>query len=380
MKILLAPDSFKGSMTSVQIIKYIEEIALTHFNPLEIVKVPIADGGEGTVDAIVLASGNRGIFKTINVIDPLGRDISAKYGIIDGKTAIIEMAQASGLPLISADERNPLITTSFGTGQLLKAAIQEGIRDIVIGIGGSATNDGGIGAMKALGIKFLDSEGKDVGSGGNALAKVKNIDISEIDAQVKECHFTIICDVSNPITGPEGATYTFGPQKGADEEMLKILEAGMINYAKVLNKKFNIDVDSIFGGGAAGGLGASLAVFLNAEMRPGIETVLDTVNFDDLLENVDLVITGEGRIDGQSVYGKVPVGVASRCKKKNIPVIAIVGSIGQDAFKVYEYGITSIFPIVNSPMSLESAMCNAEILIKDTADRVFRALKINLKH
>lgn len=378
MKILLAPDSFKGSMTSVQIINYIEEVASNHFNPLEIIKVPIADGGEGTVDAIVLASGNRGVFKTTVVMDPLGREITAKYGIIDGKTAIIEMAQASGLPLINADERNPLITTSFGTGQLLKAAINEGIRDFIIGIGGSATNDGGIGAMKALGIKFLDSEGKDVGSGGNALAKVKKIDIREIDAHIKECRFTIICDVSNPITGPEGATYTFGPQKGADEEKLKILEAGMINYAEVLNEHFNINVESIFGGGAAGGLGASLAVFLNAEMRPGIETVLDTVNFDDLLENVDLVLTGEGRIDGQSVYGKVPVGVASRSKKKNIPVIAIVGSIGQDANKVYEYGISSIFPIVNSPMTLESAMSNSEVLLKDTVDRVFRALKINL--
>lgn len=381
MKILLAPDSFKGSMSSMEIIDYIEEVARQHFDPIEIVKVPIADGGEGTVDALTTAKGGR--YKWVEVTGPLGEVVKAKYGIIDGEnvtgTAIIEMAQASGLPLIAPAERNPLLTTTYGTGEMIKAALDEGIREFIIGIGGSATNDGGIGAAQALGIQFLNSKGKEVGFGGGELSKIKHINIENLDPRIKKSKITVICDVNNQLIGEKGATAVFGPQKGATGDMLKTLENGMKNYAEVIFKHFGIDVDKIPGSGAAGGLGAALICFFGAELKSGIDTILDFVEFEKLLNGIDLVITGEGRIDGQSVFGKVPVGIARLCKKYGIKVVAIVGSMGDKAQDVYEYGIESIMTTINKDMSLDEAMSRSKELLMDAVDRMFRLIKLGIE-
>ncbi|MCM8900748.1 glycerate kinase [Caldicoprobacter algeriensis] len=378
MKIVLAPDSFKGTFSSLEVIEHLEEVAKRHFSPLEVIKVPIADGGEGTVDALVTAA--KGEYRTVEVMGPLPEmRVKAKYGIIHGRTAVIEMAQASGLPLIPAGKRDPLNATTYGTGEIIKSALDEGIRDFIIGIGGSATNDGGIGAAQALGVKFLDRWGKEVGRGGKQLQFIDRIILDDIDPRIKESNITVICDVSNPLTGPDGATAVYGPQKGVTEETFDILESGMKNYERLIKETTGMDMSKIPGSGAAGGLGAALVAFFGAVLKPGIETVLDYVKFDELIEGADLVITGEGRIDGQSVYGKVPVGIAKRCSIKGIKVVAIVGGMGPGAQKVYDYGIYGIMPTVNAPMLLDEAVERAEELLKDAADRMFRFIKLGMK-
>lgn len=376
MKFLFASDSFKGSLTSQQIMAILDETARKHFPDCETVGLPIADGGEGTVDAVIAAVN--GSMETVTVHGPLMEEEHASYGRLNERSAVIEMAAASGLPMVPADQRNPLKTTSIGTGEMIRDALDKGFREISIAIGGSATNDGGMGAMTALGVRFLDREGNALGGAGEDLAKVVSIDISQIHPAVKDTVFTVMCDVNNPLTGECGATYTFGMQKGADEEKLKELEAGMKNYAAVIREQLGIDVDGIPGAGAAGGLGAALKVFLNANLKSGIETVLDLIGFDDCLKGSDLVITGEGRMDWQSAFGKVPSGVGLRCKAKHIPVIAIVGGMGKNAQDLYEYGISSIIPTVNSPMAVEEAMERAVELYTDAADRMFRMLKTGM--
>ena len=376
MKILFASDSFKGSLASQQIIAILDEMARKHFPGCETVGLPIADGGEGTVDAVIAAVN--GSMETAAVHGPLMEETKASYGRMNGKSAIIEMAAASGLPMVPTDQRNPLKTTSIGTGEMIRDALDKGFREISIAIGGSATNDGGMGAMTALGVRFLDKNGKALCGAGEDLEKVASIDISQIHPAVKDTVFTVMCDVNNPLTGECGATYTFGMQKGADEEMLKRLEAGMKNYAAVIKEEFGIDADEIPGAGAAGGLGAALKVFLHANLKSGIETVLDLIGFDACLEGTDLVITGEGRMDWQSAFGKVPSGIGLRCKAKNIPVIAIVGGMGKNAQELYHYGICSIIPTVNGPMAVEEAMERAVELYTDAADRMFRILKTGM--
>ncbi|MFS8501634.1 MAG: glycerate kinase [Caldicoprobacter sp.] len=378
MKIVLAPDSFKGSFSSLEVIEHLEEVARRHFSPLEVVKVPIADGGEGTVDALVTAA--KGEYRTVEVMGPLPEmRVKAKYGIIHGKTAVIEMAQASGLPLIPTGKRDPLNATTYGTGELIRKALDEGIRDFIIGIGGSATNDGGIGAAQALGVKFLDRFGKEVGLGGKQLQHIEKIILDNIDPRIKESTITVICDVSNPLTGPHGATAVYGPQKGVTEETFNILESGMKNYERLIKETTGMDMSKVPGSGAAGGLGAALVAFFGAVLKPGIDTILDYVRFEELIEGADLVITGEGRIDGQSLYGKVPVGIARRCKSKGIKVIAIVGGMGPGAQKVYDCGIASIMPIVNAPISLDEAIARSQELLKDAADRMFRFIKLGME-
>lgn len=355
-----------------------EEVARRHFSPLEVIKVPIADGGEGTVDALVTAAN--GEYRTVEVMGPLpDMRVIAKYGIIHGKTAVIEMAQASGLPLIPAEKRDPLNATTYGTGEIIKAALNEGIRDFIIGIGGSATNDGGIGAAQALGVKFLDRAGKEVGLGGKYLQFIDRIILDDMDPRIKESTFTVICDVSNPLTGPEGATAVYGPQKGVTGETFEILESGMKNYERLIKETTGMDMSQVPGSGAAGGLGAALVAFFGAILKPGIDAVLDYVRFDELICGADLVITGEGRIDGQSVYGKVPVGIAKRCKPKGVKVVAIVGGMGSSAQKTYDFGIYSIMPTVNAPMSLDEAIDRAQELLKDAADRMFRFIKLGME-
>lgn len=373
MKFLFASDSFKGSLSSEKIIEILTQAAKNIFPDCETNGVPVADGGEGTVDAVVAATN--GTMEKVCVHGPLMEKVEASYGRIHGNGAIIEMAAASGLPLVPTEKRNPLYTTTLGTGEMIADALNKGYRDISIAIGGSATNDGGMGAMIALGVKFLDKDGVELKGFGEDLEKVASIDMSGIHPAVAETKFTVMCDVNNPLTGEDGATYTFGAQKGADEEVLTRLEKGMKNYAQVIQDTTGIDVDTIPGTGAAGGLGAALKVFLNANLKSGIETVLDLIEFDSLLEGADLVITGEGRMDWQSAFGKVPSGVGLRSKAKNIPVIAIVGGMGKGVQNIYDYGVDSIIPTVNGPMPLEEAMERAEELYADVADRLFRIVK-----
>lgn len=373
MKFLFASDSFKGSLSSEKIIELLTTAAKEQFPDCETYGVPVADGGEGTVDAVVAAT--KGSMETVWIHGPLMELDMASYGRINDNSAVIEMAAASGLPMVPVEKRNPLYTTTLGTGEMIVDALDKGYRDISIAIGGSATNDGGMGAMIALGVKFYDENGEELRGFGEDLERVASIDVSGMHPAVSEATFTVMCDVTNPLTGSDGATYTFGPQKGGDEEILKRLEAGMKNYACVLYLAMGIDADAIPGSGAAGGLGAALKVFLNANLKSGIDTVLDLIAFDSLLDGCDLVITGEGRMDWQSAFGKVPSGVGLRSKAKDIPVIAIVGGMGKGVQNIYEYGVSSIIPTVNGPMALEDAMEHAEELYADVADRLFRMVK-----
>ena len=376
MKFLFAPDSFKGSFTSKEIIKLLSVVAKTEFPDCEIIGVPIADGGEGTVDTVIGIVHGR--YRTINVKGPLGETVAATYGVMNDDTAIIEMAAASGLTLVPLEQRNPLYTTSYGTGQLILDALTCGYTNINIAIGGSATNDGGIGAMKAMGVCFLDKDGNQLEGFGSDLDKIAHIDISGISTLVEKANFTVMCDVTNPLVGPEGATYIFGPQKGAGEKELEILETGMNNYVRIIENIFGVLVRDMKGAGAAGGLGAALCVFLNAKLQSGIQTMLDLIKFNELLIGVDLVITGEGMIDHQSTYGKVPCGIGMRCKEKHVPVVAIVGSIGENASDIYKYGVNSIISTVSKPMDISEALKNAEFYFNDAAERLFKFIKIGI--
>ena len=377
MRFLFASDSFKGTLSSEQIIRLLTDSANRIFPGCETVGVPIADGGEGTVDAVIAVT--KGEFRTVKVHGPLMEETEASYGVFHGDSAVIEMAAASGLPMVPEEKRNPWNTTTFGTGELIRNALDAGYRKLSIAIGGSATNDGGMGAMRALGVRFLDEKGHELMGTGADLGKVRDIDISGIHPAVAEADITVMCDVNNPLTGPDGATYTFGRQKGGTPEILDELEAGMKQYAGVIAQKLGTDVDKIAGAGAAGGLGAALCVFLHAELKSGIETVLDLIDFDGLLEGTDLVITGEGRIDWQSAFGKVPSGVGQRCKAKGIPAVAVVGGMGQGAEKIFEFGVESILPTIHGAMDIQEACSRAEELYANAADRMFRMIRIGMK-
>ena len=376
MKFLFASDSFKGSLSSVEIVGILTEEAKRIFPDCECGGVSVADGGEGTIEAVIDAMN--GQIRRVLVHGPLMEETTADYGVFEGSHAVIEMAKASGLPMVPAEKRNPLHTTTYGTGELIKAALDEGYRKIAIAIGGSATNDGGMGAMTALGVKFLDKAGNQLTGYGRDLGEVDSIDVSGLHPAVKETEFTVMCDVTNPLTGQNGATYTFGKQKGGTPEILEQLEKDMKSYAGKLLELTGIDVDQIKGTGAAGGLGAALNVFLNANMKSGIETVLDLIQFDTLLEGVDLVITGEGRMDWQSAFGKVPSGIGMRCKEKRIPAVAIVGGMGDGAEKIYEYGIESITTTIQGAMPIEEAMERSVELYRGAAQRTFRMLRAGM--
>ena len=376
MKFLFASDSFKGTLSSEKIIELLTESANKVFPGCETAGTLIADGGEGTVDAVIAMT--KGSLIEVSVHGPLMEETTAVYGKINEESAIIEMAAASGLPMVPAELRNPLNTTTYGTGELIKDALDKGFRNISIALGGSATNDGGMGAMAALGVKFLDKDGKELKGQGSDLAKVAKVDISGLHPAVKEAAFTVMCDVNNPLTGPDGATYTFGKQKGGTPEILDELEAGMKSYAKVAGEALGRDIDNLPGAGAAGGLGAAACGFLNATLKSGIETVLDLIDFDRMLEGVDVVVTGEGRIDWQSAFGKVPSGIGMRCKNKGIPAVAIVGGMGKGAEKIYEFGVESIIPTINGAMDMDEALERAEELYQGAAERMFRFLKVGM--
>ena len=374
MKIVVAPDSFKGSLTAVEVSDAIEQGIREIFPEAEIVKIPMADGGDGTVQCLVNATG--GDILREKVTDPLGDEILASYGILgDKKTAVIEMAEASGLTLVPENKRNPLITTTYGTGQLIKAALDQGCRKMIIGIGGSATNDGGAGMVQALGAKLLDKDGEEIGFGGGELKKVFRIDISYMDKRLSNTKVVVASDVTNPLCGSKGASRIYGPQKGATPEIIKELDESLAYFAEIIKRDLNKDIKDIPGAGAAGGLGASLIAFLDAELRPGIEIMIEIVKLEQVIKDADLVITGEGKIDSQTIYGKAPIGVAKIAKRYNIPVIAIAAIIGDDAGIVHQYGISSLISVSAQPMRLDESVSNKVLLIKNSIKQSMRAIK-----
>ena len=375
MKIVVAPDSFKGSVSALEAANAIEQGLRRVFPDAVIDKIPMADGGEGTVQSLVDATG--GHLQTQRVLAPLENEVDAQFGILaDSETAVIEMAAASGLTLVPADKRNPLRTTTYGTGQLIHTALEAGCRRFIIGIGGSATNDGGAGMAEALGVRLLDANGEEIPHGGGGLGQLASIDVSGLHPAVAETETVVACDVNNPLTGPGGASHVYGPQKGATPEMIETLDAHLAHFDGVLTRTLGKSFNDIPGAGAAGGLGAGLMAFLNAELRLGVDIMVDAVNLTERVKGASLVFTGEGQLDFQTAFGKTPVGVAKVAKTHNIPVIAIAGGIAEGAEAVYEAGIDAMLGIVQEPMELEDAVADASRLIADTAEQAARLIAI----
>lgn len=353
-KIIIAPDSFKGSLTSIEVANAIEEGIKNIITNCEIVKLPIADGGDGTMDTLVSALKGEKI--KIKAHDPLMRPIKVEYGLVQsGKTAIIEMAIASGLTLLDIADQNPSTTTTFGTGEIIKDALKRGCQTFLIGIGGSATNDAGTGMLKALGYRFIDKNGKETDGTGNSLSEITKIDESRVMLELKEAQFTIACDVNNPFSGPNGAAYVYAPQKGASEQMVKELDDGMESFRQLIEKVKGLNLNTIPGTGAAGGLGGGFVAFLNAELKPGIEMVLQAIDFDKHLLNADLVITAEGKLDKQTAMGKAASGILDAASQKKIPAIAIGGTV-EDKEVLLKRGFSSLFSTTPSTMPLKEAM------------------------
>ena len=375
MRVVVAPDSYKGSVSALGVANAIERGIHVVFPEAEVVKVPIADGGEGTVEALATATG--GTVHYEDVVGPLGEPVKAHWGILgDGLTAVIEMASASGLPLVPKERRDPRITTTYGTGQLIQAALDKGLKKIVIGIGGSATNDGGTGMAQALGAKFFDASGHELKPGGGELTKLVRIDLSGIDKRLADTEILAACDVDNPLCGPRGASAVYGPQKGATPEIVTELDAALGVFAKIAATATGKNIAESAGAGAAGGLGAGLLFFTNAKLRPGVEVVLEATHFDELVKNADLVITGEGRTDFQTAFGKAPVGVAKAAKKFGVPVICLSGGLGSGHEDVLEHGIDGLTSVVPMPMSLEECMERGAELIENATARLCRLIKV----
>ncbi|KIS42181.1 glycerate kinase [Kosakonia radicincitans] len=374
MKIVIAPDSYKESLSALEVATAIERGFREIFPSAEYIKIPVADGGEGTVEAMVAATNGR-IVK-VAVKGPLGEQAEGFYGISgDEQSAFIEMAAASGLEMVPPAKRDPLITTSWGTGELIRHALDAGVKHIIIGIGGSATNDGGAGMVQALGAKLLDEQNRQIAPGGAALESLARIDLRDLDKRLAGCRIEVACDVTNPLTGEAGASAVFGPQKGATPEMIARLDKALAHYAEIIARDLDIDVLNLAGGGAAGGMGAALYAFCGAELRQGIEIVTDALALDKHVRGADLVITGEGRIDSQTVHGKVPVGVAKVAKRYNIPVIGIAGSLTADVGVVHDHGIDAVFSVLYTICTLEKALANAGENVRMTARNVAAVLK-----
>jgi glycerate kinase len=371
MKIILAPDSFKGSLTARQVCMAMATGIRRFLPEAEIIEVPMADGGEGTLETIMASTHGKRITKTVT--GPLGDPVNAPFGILpDGQTAIIEMAAASGLTLVANDKRDPSIASSFGTGQLIKAAMDAGCRKIIIGIGGSATNDGGVGIAQALGYRFLDSHGKPLSPGGKALQYLAKIDTSDKDPRLTDLQVDVICDVTNPLTGDNGASLVYGPQKGATYEEALLLDQALANLAERIVTDLHLNVSQLAGGGAAGGAGAGLVAFLGAKLKNGVSLIADLLNLALLLEDADLVITGEGSIDQQTQFGKVPLGVARYAKRFAVPVFAIAGNVAKEAYELHSNGLDGILPIVHRPITLEAAMEHAEEFVSNVTEELVR--------
>lgn len=378
MKIVIAPDSYKESLSAQQVATQIELGFREIFPDAHYVKLPVADGGEGTVEAMVAAT--KGKIIELDVTGPLGETVSAFYGLSgDESCAFIEMAAASGLELVPSAQRDPLITTSYGTGELIRNALDKGVEHFIIGIGGSATNDGGAGMVQALGAQLLDTDGQQIGYGGGQLPALARIDMSQFDSRIKHCRFEVACDVTNPLLGEEGASAIFGPQKGATPELVKQLDSALAHYAGVIRRDLDKDVLTIAGGGAAGGMGVALHAFCQAELRRGIEIVTEALGLDALVKDATLVITGEGRIDSQSIHGKVPIGVAQVAKRYNKPVIGIAGSLTKDVGIVHQHGLDAVFSVIYSICTLEEALDNAAENVRLSARNIAATLAIGQK-
>ncbi|ROW64822.1 glycerate kinase [Cronobacter malonaticus] len=368
-KIVIAPDSFKESLSAMDVAKAIEAGFREIYPQVHYVCVPMADGGEGTVEAMVAATGGQII--TTPVTAPLGNKVDGFFGLLgDGETAVVEMAAASGLHLVPAAQRDPRITTSYGTGELILAALERGVKAIIIGIGGSATNDGGAGMMQALGARFLDGEGHELAPGGAALAGLERLDLSALDPRLAQVSVTVACDVDNPLCGEKGASAVFGPQKGATPAMVTELDAALRCFGEQLEAVTGKTIISAPGAGAAGGMGAALLGMLNAELRPGIEIVIESLGLAQAVRDADLVITGEGRLDSQSIHGKTPIGVARVAKQFQRPVVAIAGSLTPDYQIVHEHGIDAAFSVIDRIVTLQEALDDAERNLRVTARNV----------
>ncbi|MFJ7501519.1 glycerate kinase [Serratia grimesii] len=368
-KVVIAPDSFKESLSALEVAEAIERGFRQVYPQAQYVKLPMADGGEGTVDSMVAATG--GEIVRVEVMGPLGQPVQAFYGLLgDGETAVIEMAAASGLHLAPKALRDPRITTSYGTGELILAVLERGVKAIILGIGGSATNDGGAGMMQALGARLLDDKQNPLLPGGAALAQLAQIDLSEVDPRLQQVSVTAACDVDNPLCGPHGASAVFGPQKGATPEMVTQLDSALSHFGSLLQQATGREVINTPGAGAAGGMGAALLGMLNARLRPGIEIVIETLRLEEALCDADLVITGEGRLDSQSIHGKTPIGVARVAKRHGLPVIGIAGSLSKDYQVVHQHGIDAAFSVLDRIVTLDEALTEAADNLEVTARNV----------
>ncbi len=375
MKVVISPQTFKGSISALEAARAMRTGILRASPDAETVIVPVADGGDGTLETLVEGSG--GEIRTASVTGPLGESRMAEWGAMgDGQTAVIEMARTSGLALVALDLRDPLHATTYGLGEAIASALDDGFRRFVVGIGGSATNDAGAGMAQALGVRLLDENGDDLPHGGAALTNLSRIDISGLDTRIAESSFLVACDVSNPLTGPEGASAIYGPQKGATPEMVDYLDSALRRFAEAARRDLGVDVENLRGAGAAGGLGGGLVAFLNADLRAGVEIVMETVGLDGKLEGADLVVTGEGALDYQTVYNKAPIGVAQRAARLGIPVIAIAGTLGEGYRLVLDHGIGAAMAITSGPMSLDEASERAAELIAHSTEQALRMMKI----
>jgi glycerate 2-kinase len=380
VKIVIAPDSFKGNLTSLEVAKAIEKGVQRVLPKANCVKVPMADGGEGTVQSLVDAMGGKFVYRKVS--GPDGVVIRARYGLLADKlTAVIEMAEASGLPLIAESERNPLTATSHGTGELIIDAINKGAQKIIIGIGGSATNDGGAGMAQALGVKFLDSRGREIRTlaAGGMLNRIADINMENIHVGLKKCKIIVASDVDNPLCGKRGASYVFGPQKGATPAMVKRLDSNLNHFARLIKNRLNINVRSLKGAGASGGLGAGLVAFAGAKLQSGVDIVMQATDFESHLNKADLVITGEGRVDFQTAFGKTPAGIAKVAKKHKVPVIAIGGGLSDDASGVFNFGIDGLDSAIARDMPLQEALAGSRKFISNAAERAMRMILVGKK-
>ncbi|MDG2915956.1 glycerate kinase [Bisgaard Taxon 10/6] len=375
MKIVIAPDSFKESLSALGVADAIETGFKKVFPNATYVKIPMADGGEGTVQS--LADALQGRLITVEVTAPLGNKVKAEFAISgDEQTAIIEMAAASGLHLVPIEKRDPTKTTSYGTGELIKAALDLGVKKLILGIGGSATNDGGVGMLQALGIRFLDINGKEIGFGGSALNNIEKIDRTSLDARLQNVELQVACDVNNPLCGEKGASATFGPQKGATPNMVEQLDRALAHFAKIAERDLHLNIRDQAGAGAAGGMGGGLLLLPNVQLKAGVQIVIDAVRLAEHLKDADLVITGEGRMDSQTIHGKTPIGVAKTAKANNKPVIAITGCLREDYDVVYNHGIDAVFPIIRQLGTLEETLAKGRENLESAAQNVARLYKL----
>src|SRR5437660_935527 len=375
MRIVIAPQSLKGSLTAAEAGLAIARGALVVYPEADIAIVPMADGGEGTVQALVDATGGRIVEQTVT--GPLGEPVTAFFGLLgDGRTAAIEMAACAGLPLVPPALRDPRITTTYGVGELILAALDQGCRHFIIGIGGSATNDGGAGMTQALGASLMTHEGKAIGRGGAALTTLAHISTATMDARLSSCSFDVACDVNNPLCGPMGASAVYGPQKGATPEMVVQLDDALAHYAEVIERDLGVSVRDVPGAGAAGGLGAGLMAFLRATLRPGAQIILEAVKLEEQLRSADLVITAEGQLDAQTAYGKSVGAVAALAKRYRLPVLALAGGLGDDYQTVYDLGVDAVAVLPSKPMALAYAMQHAAELMADATERALRLVRI----